>query len=821
MAIVTCATCGEEVFSSARRQLDPSSGEVSGCPACSDAEDLTSGPVEEEPAGPRTLQVRIRKQRFKASDSAYAAYSVVVDGNAQDLPEAATRDFIASGNLGAWAPGDIVTIMGDFETHPKYGFQFAAKGPAVLAVRESQTALMSFLMRLPQVGIVRAGEILRKFGNMSGTLDVLDNHPERLTEVSGITPERAAEIKAQYDEALEARDFILWATSVGIPEPIQASLLEAFESPKEAQEALLADPYETIFSVMAEATFKTADEVAEALDIPIKDPRRVSAALVRAISDNEGATGNTFATFEAVAGLPLIKKLELDSDALMERLELLTKPRSSRRHGERPPYLSLTDGTEHGSKVLVWRHETFCAERAVADNLKRLLQAPVEEVTYRPEIWGEIQPAPEQEEAVRLALKTPVMVLTGGPGVGKTMTTKAILAALETVEREPCLVAPTGKAAKRMTELTERPASTIHRTLAMQKSSNDKFFVQSKVVLVDETSMVDTHLCADLLASIRSKSRVIFVGDVDQLPSIGPGQVFRDMIESGTLPTVRLTRVFRQQSDGTVKRIPDVAKAINSGVLPDLALKGTNVAMLQVSDVEQLGQKVVWAATEALTQKYGFAPNDIQVIVPQRGEQGKANWPIGARALNLALQEKLNPLQPGAHEVHAGDGYVIREKSKVVQRKNVYPMQVVNGDVGVVVRTSKTPFVPSPDVVTMARSVAKETGRPLSPDKDVVLVVVAYPHAMVGYTKVDLRNLQLSYAITTHVSQGSGYPAVVIPVHRVNGFMLTRQLLYTAVTRAEKHVLLIGEVEAVEAAIKNTRGALRQTQLQAKLVLEE
>lgn len=812
----TCSVCEANILPTTKVAKE-ADGTISACESCA-SDDYLSGPFEEPTEGKtHELMVRVRRQRFKASDSSYGAYSVCLEGK-QDLsklPEAACRDFIMSGPVGSLAQGDVVSVVGEFETHPKYGFQFSAKGPAVLAIRESQIALMSFLTRLPQIGVFRAGEVVRTFGGMSEVLDVLDHRHQELTKISGVTSERADEIKAKYDELVDARNFILWASSIGIPEPAQAILMESFSTATEAQEALLEDPYDVMADIAPDMPLKRIDEVAKAVGVDDRDPRRVLAFLRKALDEAEAQKGYTYALRKEVQALPQVKDLGLDVEALNAKLEQLTQPTPARgKRRARPPFLRL-DGDR------VYLHSTWLAERSVAASIRRLQSGAPVAVTYQPDAWKGLQPAPEQEAAVRLACEHPVTILTGGPGSGKTLTTRVILDTLEIGGGKSLLLAPTGKAAKRLSELAGRQAFTIHKALAPAGKSNDAFFFEERVVLIDEASMVDVHLCAEALASVRNGSRVIFVGDVDQLPSIGPGQILRDLIESNCVPTTRLTRVFRQVSDGAQKRIPDVAKAINQGAMPDLSLKGTDVNFLVCDNPEEVAKKVVWAATDAVPKKYGFSPNDVQVIAPQRGEQGKANWPIGTRALNLSLQDVLNPRLDGQEQVYAADGYVIRPGSRVVQRKNNYAQKIVNGDIGTVIEVRASSFIPADDIVTSARTAAAEMSRRVAPKEDTVQAVVQFDHAKVGYTRAELRNLHLAYAITVHVSQGSGYPAVIVPVHRVNSFMLTRQLVYTALTRAEKYVLFVGEREAIEAALKNIRGAFRRTALQEFLASDD
>lgn len=426
----------------------------------------------------------------------------------------------------------------------------------------------------------------------------------------------------------------------------------------------------------------------------------------------------------------------------------------------------------------------------------------------------DITPHPDQRRAVELAAEHNVLVITGGPGVGKTFTVKAILQMFESNGLSVFCCAPTGKAAMRMREQTGRSASTVHRMLGWTPDGwtfNAAEPVQydtegnqvggplpCDVVIVDETSMVDVQLFAGIVEALTPKQRLVIVGDVDQLPSIGPGRVLHDLIESDTVPVVRLTHIFRQAEES---RIPYVARDINSGIAPDtgtLNVKegGADVAWLSIDNPELLQATIVRAVVELIPARQGIPSDQIQVLCPQHGT------PIGDETLNCLLQEQLNPNYSSNEYkgVRVGRGYRLFVGDRVLHaNRNNYELGVANGEVGRVLAA---------DWKGIGAEGATASG------KGGPVVVVDFGDRRVAYSKTESEDLELAYAITVHKSQGSQFPCVVVPLHSANRFMLTRPLVYTAVTRAERLLLMVGEEGAFEGAVVNTRGVERNTTLQ-------
>lgn len=813
-----------------------------------------------EDTDPRLLRVRVITQRYVNADGTFFIYVAELDDKAQDdIPVEAKKWFSLTGPIGSLARGDVVNVYGKFSSHEKYGLQFECTTAAELAVRESEAGLRAFLGRLPNIGPVRAFEVIREFGGHKEVLEILDNDHRRLTKISGITEERADEIKLAYDSQAGYREFRLFAAKIGLTEAIVAEAIEEWGD--EAQKNIDEDPF--ILMNLDRVGFKIADGVHTKLGRDPKVPARCAACVLLALEEaaNEGHCYveevmlkrrdvdilRALTRDEVEVGLVELEKTRRDRKKRKSKARVLGRYRDHEADllGYLPPRIVRRLGR-------VYLYEVDQAEHQIMKELQRLLSMDLEPIENSADVWKGMSPALEQKLAVETCCVEPIMVMIGGAGVGKSTTTRAMLDVLEGAGLNSCLLAPTGKAAQRLKELTGRETSTIHRALGFLHSSADCFTLAADVVVVDEVSMCDTILFAQLLRSVKTGTRLILVGDNHQLPSIGPGNVLTDLIKSGILPCVELTKIFRQQSDGEKKRIPEFARSIRNGTMPDIQKKGTDVVFIEADDPEIIAEKIVLAVTEQIPAKYNYSVEEIQVIAPQWGEQHKKNWPIGVKALNMALQGVLNP--KGGIEVFINDGFVARRHDRVMHTRNNYELKTFNGEQGYVEALYDRPTIVASDIITSQRTQRAEEaaqceqcggsgevggGGMGSDNMDVMypypcsacskrskaerpstIAVVNYGDRRVGYNKQELRELRLAYALTGHSMQGSSSRAVVMVVHELNKFMLTRQLLYTIATRAEEYLLVIGQAQQFERALRNTKAVERRTSL-LELLLED
>lgn len=533
-----------------------------------------------------------------------------------------------------------------------------------------------------------------------------------------------------------------------------------------------------------------------------------------------------------------IQELGLTQDLLRQGLDNLTRPRTVMRNGQSDrigPAVVIEEGR-------VALRETHAAELSLARSIRRLAGAEHEALEVPADLWDGFEPHEAQVDALAKIAQARVSILTGGPGVGKTTIVRTTLKLFQDNGLKVIQVAPTGKAAIRMTDQTGFPARTIHRALGfsgqgwIHHSGNP---MPVSAVIADESSMVDVHLFASLLAAAKTGTRVLLVGDIDQLPSIQAGRVLYDLIQSGVIAVARLTKIFRQASES---RIPYVARDINEGRVPDnLVGEGTDVRFVERGTEEAVLDLIVKAVTIGIPQQKGIPTRDIQVLAAQKSRS------IGVEALNIALQSAVNPTQDHQLDISVGANYQVRPRDRIIHTKNNYDLGVMNGEMGWIIEThplgvdlDKYPDVhTSEDVADDAAEDLDVTGyddgddddfghegsgsASMDPDseeskvkkrKKIYVLVAEFDGRQVAYNKAEARELQLGYAITVHKSQGSQFKAVVMVAHSAHQFMLTRQLLYTGITRAEKYVLIVGQEAAVAKAARNVRGAERRTQLQ-------
>jgi exodeoxyribonuclease V alpha subunit len=679
------------------------------------------------------------------------------------------RDLVTVlGHAATISAGEFVQASGVWVNDRTHGVQFKAaflKAMPPTTTEGIEKYLGSGMIR--GIGPVYAKKLVRAFGE--GVFEVIEQEPDRLREVTGIGPRRAERIIAGWAEQKVIREIMLFLHSNGVGTSRAVRIYKTYGA--DAVRLISENPYRLARDIRG-LGFLTADQIAAKLGIE-------KTALIRV------RAGITFALAESMddghCGLPLDELVPLTQKLLEVPADLVETALS----------LELQEGTVIADDLDVQRciflAGLYHAEREIAEVLNRLARGkpPWPYIDSDKAIpWVEARTklalAESQKQAVRTALISKVLVITGGPGVGKTTLVNSILKILTAKNVPIALCAPTGRAAKRLSDSTGLEAKTIHRLLETDPKTGSfrrtaEFPLDCDLLVVDETSMVDVPLMRSLLRALPGRAALLLVGDVDQLPSVGPGQVLADIIASGAVPVVRLTEVFRQAAES---RIITNAHRINQGLMPDLAASdGGDFYFVDAADPEDGVRKVLAIVHERIPKRWRLDPiRDIQVLCPMnRGG-------LGARSLNIELQKVLNP--PGEVRVERF-GWTFCPGDKVMQVENDYDKEVYNGDLGVMSR------------------IAVEEGE----------IIVDFEGREVLYGLGELDELVLAYATTIHKSQGSEYPAVVIPLAMQHYMMLQRNLVYTGVTRGQRLVVLVGERKALAVAVKGAQTTRRWSKL--------
>ncbi|MFG2769277.1 ATP-dependent RecD-like DNA helicase [Streptomyces sp. NPDC048350] len=687
--------------------------------------------------------------------------------------------------LGA-QPGESLRMQGRWGSHPQYGKQFTVENYTTVlpaTVQGIRRYLGSGLVK--GIGPVFADRITQHFG--VDTLDILEASPARLIEVPGLGPKRTKNITAAWEEQKAIKEVMVFLQGVGVSTSIAVRIYKKYGDASIS--VVKNQPYRLAADVWG-IGFLTADKIAQAVGIPHDSPDRVKAGLQYALSQSTDQ-GHCFLPEEQLIR-EAVKLLQVDTGLVIECLaELAEDPEGVVRESVPGP-----EGRPVTAVFLIPFHR---AELSLAAQTKRLLHAAEDRMAaFQDVAWDKALAwladrtgaslAPEQEEAVRLALTRKVAVLTGGPGCGKSFTVRSIVELARAKRAKVVLAAPTGRAAKRLAELTGTEASTVHRLLELKPGGDAAYDrdrpLDADLVVVDEASMLDLLLANKLVKAVAPGAHLLLVGDVDQLPSVGAGEVLGDLLAPGSpVPAVRLTRIFRQaQQSGVVTN----AHRINAG-LPPVTTGLPDFFLFAEDETEDAARVAVEVAARRIPAKFGLDPRrDVQVLAPMH------RGPAGAGALNGLLQQAITPARPDLPEKRFG-GRVFRVGDKVTQIRNNYEKGangVFNGTVGVVT---------SLDAVEQRLTVRTDE------DEEV------------GYDFDELDELAHAYAVTIHRSQGSEYPAVVIPVTNSAWMMLQRNLLYTAVTRAKKLVVLVGSRKAIAQAVRTVSAGRRFTALAHRL----
>ena len=698
---------------------------------------------------------------FRNEENGYSVCRVKADGH----PEPVT----VVGSCSAMWVGETLRAEGEWIRHPQHGFQFQAAAITCMAPSSAkgiERYLASGMIR--GIGKVMAKRLVDTFGD--DTLRIIEKESRRIEEIEGIGPIRRKRIKDSWNEQKGVRDIMIFLQGHGIGSAQAARIYRQYGN--ESVAMVRTNPYRLCADVWG-IGFKTADSVAMSLGIPEDSVIRARAGIVyvmRTLSEE----GHCFCT-EAELLLYTESLLAISVEILAEALKLeLETPRLVK------------------SEDRIYLAELLDAECATADGIRRLLDTPA---AFKPIIadkaveWAQARMkltfAPKQREALETALGAKVSIITGGPGVGKTTIIRALVDVYQARKLTVRLAAPTGRAAKRMAEATGGEALTIHRLLKFLPQTGTFEFNAGKPLeghcfILDEVSMIDIQLMAHVMRALPDAATLILVGDIDQLPSVGPGNVLRDLIQSGAIPCVALETIFRQETGGLIVRN---AHRINQGeflIFPEEGDTTADFYFVETEEPDDVIQRMIELVTQRIPKRFGLDPmTDIQVLTPMRRNQ------LGADNLNAVLQQSLNP---AGHEIERF-GRKYRKGDRVMQVRNNYDKEVFNGDIGSI-------------------SFVNEEDQEITVEMD---------GRNVAYDFSELDELVHAYASSIHKSQGSEYPAVVVLITTQHFKMLQRNLLYTAVTRGKRLVCIVGTRKAVAIAIRNTEIRQRRTGLKDRV----
>ena len=724
-----------------------------------------------EPSQETMIEGTLDQVLYLNEGNGYAVAVLETDDSA--TAAAARRRITIVGSLDGLEVGAGLKLTGRFEHHPRYGEQFKVKDFEVLRPAGVAALERYLASEIKGIGPALARRIAAHFGENLAA--VLDTTPERLHEVRGLPRMAAQRIAIAWRDASGLRELTVFLRGHGIGAAHARRIHKVYG--RESLETIRADPY-LLARTVTGIGFRTADLVAEKLGIPRNSIHRARAAVIYLL-ERMAEEGHVFAPVAQIEA-QFQTALEMELALVRQGLEDLAQK------GE----VIVEEAGEYDRVYLKRLHE---AETTVVDRLRVLAAGrPIGEAVVTraleaaAQASGDVELSPEQRQALTFALKSRVAVITGGPGTGKTTLLRTLLAALDAAGLKPTLAAPTGRAARRLADATGRDARTIHRLLEYSPESqsfvrNETFPLRTNYLIIDEASMMDIELAASVLRALMANSSILLVGDRDQLPSVGPGSVLKDVIASGLAPVAELREVFRQ---ARASLIVANAHRLNRGGIPET----TNDPEGDFFFFERNAPEDVVATIKELVQnrlvgRFGIRDaREIQVLTPMN------RGPIGVQALNRELQALLNPR---GRELRVGER-CLREGDRVIQLRNDYEKLVFNGAIG----------------------------RIVSVDTEHAKVGVVFDEGHAEYNLPELDALGLGYAISIHKSQGSQYPAVVIPVHQAHYLMLRRNLIYTAITRAERVCILVGTRSALAQAARNEDERRRFSRLAERLRID-
>jgi exodeoxyribonuclease V alpha subunit len=723
------------------------------------------------------LQGVVERLTYHSKESGYTVARLKVP-KAHDL-------ITIVGNFANIQAGQTLQMSGFWREHPKFGRQFQVK-----TYQETKPATLTGIEKYLGSGLIKgfgpvtAKRIVAHFG--LDTLDIIEHQIERLAEVPGIAQKRIEAIQSTWNDQKAIKAVMVFLQTHGVSPSFAVKVYRQYGD--EAIPIVTQNPYRLATDIYG-ISFAAADAIARSLNIEPHAQSRYRSALLHSLKE------------ASTEGHCLLPQTALIERALRQLALKDYQPKAVQV--EHCLNAAIADGAIVGEKGsafyegqnLYYLPAFFQAEYRLSQRLQRLLMMPLEVDLERVKQWiarcietTGITLSSQQRQAVEMAASHRISILTGGPGTGKTFATRTIVALWKAMGKDIALAAPTGRAAQRLGEITGQGAKTIHRLLEFDpttlqfKRDRDRP-ISAHAVVIDESSMMDLFLSHALVSAIAPQTQLLLVGDTDQLPSVGPGNVLGDLISSGSIPVVKLTEVFRQ---ATASQIVSNAHLINQGVFPKLEPVSlqpkSDCLWWDVSEVKQ-GVSAISHLIESVIPALGFSPTQhVQILCPMTRTE------VGTRNLNLVLQALINPPEPDKNELRRGDA-TLRVGDRVIQKVNDYNREVFNGDLGV---------IESIDLAEQA-------------------VIVRYEGKSISYDQADLNEVDLAWAITIHKSQGSEYPVVILPIFPQHSVMLSRNLIYTGITRAQNLVIIVGPQKAINLAIEQVKQKERYTLLSERL----
>ncbi len=683
------------------------------------------------------------------------------------------------GTLGELAGGSILDLTGRWTVHPKFGRQFD-----VSTFEEARPATENGVIRFLQSSIKGVGEktatiLVERFG--VGVLDILDDDPDQLLSVKGISEKKLVDIVESWGRQREIKNLLVFLQTHGVPTTFAGKIFHLYGA--QAEKKLRDNPYDLAYEIRG-VGFRTADAMAMKLGFAPDCAQRLEAALAYQLFTDCERAGHLFVPKDVLLG-EVARMLDTTDYGKLE-LALFALEEKKR--------VRMEDLPEQGVDCAVYLIHFYHFENEISQRLYQLVSHPspvsrkkIDKTLPTVEEKLGFKLSDEQREAVFDACSNKMFIITGGPGTGKTTITKAITLTLRELGLKIKQAAPTGRAAKRLAEATGFSAQTVHRLLQFQADGGFNYCEDQKlkadVLIIDEASMVDAHLFVSILRALPHTCRLILVGDVNQLPSVGPGNILGDLLDSHRIPCAVLTRIFRQAQESF---IVVNAHRINKGQFPrqhPCPPPEADFYWIPQDDTSKVQRLILDSVCERIPERYNLDPmRDIQVLTPMhKGE-------VGTQALNVALQERLNPPRPGVREIKRKFN-VFREGDRVIQMKNNYDKEVFNGDLGWIVEA----------------------------DPHESELMVEFDGNLVHFEAAEMDELALAYAVSVHKSQGSEYPAVVMPIVTQHFLLLQRNLLYTGLTRARELAVLIGSDRAFHLGLENVTAGKRRTHLAHRL----